>query len=90
MRGPLRIILRLTENVTNAHTDLQGVPIDETVIADADALGIDVVRACEAGLCAEIKRAADACWIEENRPAMETSNRRVEEHGLPLARYRRC
>lgn len=73
----------------NAQTKVQGVSIDQAAIAEADALGIDVVRVCEAGLRAEIKRAADAGWIKENRPGMEASNRWVEEHGLPLARYRR-
>jgi antitoxin CcdA len=86
----------------NAPTRMSGVEIDGAVVAEAEALGVDVVRACEAGLRAEIKRAADARWIEENRPAMdawndwleenrpavEASNRWVEEHGLPLAKYR--
>ncbi len=83
----------------NAQVKLKGVPIDETVVAEANARGIDVVGACEAGLhtairraadprSAEEKRAADAKWAEENRAAIEASNRWVEEHGLPLARYR--
>lgn len=28
-------------------------------------------------------------WIEENREAIESSNRWVEVHGLPLDEYRR-
>jgi antitoxin CcdA len=72
----------------NAPTKLAEVRIDEAAVTEAEALGVDVARACEAGLRAEIKRAADACWVEENRPAMEAWNAWVEEHGLPLARYR--
>ena len=83
----------------NAQAKITGVPIDEAMIAEADARGVDVVRACEAGLYAAIRRAADprsaeekratdAKWAEENREAMEASNRWVEEHGMPFAEYR--
>jgi hypothetical protein len=27
-------------------------------------------------------------WLDENREALESSNRWVEEHGLPFAKYR--
>jgi antitoxin CcdA len=83
----------------NAPVKIKTVAIDEEMIGKAEALGIDVVRACEAGLYAAIRRApdprsaeekkaADAQWAEENRAAMEASNRWVEEHGLPGAAYR--
>lgn len=83
----------------NAPVKIKTVAIDEDMIARADALGIDVARACEAGLRRELRRAADlrspeekrvadAKWAEENRAGMEYWNDWVEQHGLPLARYR--
>ena len=72
----------------NAPTKMSGVEIDGAAVAEAEALGVDVARACEAGLRAEIKRAADARGVEENLPAMDAWNAWVEEHGLPLAKYR--
>jgi antitoxin CcdA len=72
----------------NAPTKLAEVRIDEAAVNEARALGVDVVSACEAGLRAEIKRAADERWIEENRAAVDASNAWVEKHGLPLAKYR--
>jgi antitoxin CcdA len=32
--------------------------------------------------------AREARWLEENFEALESFNRYVEEHGLPLAKYR--
>ena len=64
------------------------ISLDADDVAEAKALGINVSRACETGLKAEIRRVADARWVEENRAAFEASNRWVEEHGLPLAKYR--
>lgn len=83
----------------NAPVKIKTVAIDEEMIARADALGVDVPRACEAGLRRELRRAADlrspeekrvadAKWAEENRAGMEYWNDWVKQHGLPLARYR--
>jgi post-segregation antitoxin (ccd killing protein) len=30
-----------------------------------------------------------ARWLDENRAALESSNRYVEEHGLPLGKFQR-
>lgn len=61
------------------------VSLDEQLVAEAKELGIDLSRACEAGLAAEVRKQR---WIEENREAIESSNAYVAEHGLPLAKYR--
>lgn len=65
------------------------VSLDADLIADARALGVNVSRACEAGLAAELKAVREARWIEENRAAIESANRWTAENGLPLARHRR-
>lgn len=55
---------------------------------EARRLEINISQACETGLAAEVKRAREAKWVEENWEAIQYWNRYVEEHGLPLARYR--
>ena len=64
------------------------VSLDAQMIEDAKELGINVSRACEEGLSAEISAERRRRWIEENREAIESSNAWVEQHGLPLAKYR--
>jgi antitoxin CcdA len=64
------------------------VTLSIELVEQARELGISVSRACEAGLAAEVKKAREAKWIEENWEAIQSSNRWVEEHGLPLAKYR--
>jgi antitoxin CcdA len=64
------------------------VSLDPDLLASARELGVNVSRACEAGLAAELKAAREARWIEENREAIESSNRWVAEHGMPLSEYR--
>lgn len=54
----------------------------------ARELNINVSTACERGLAAEVKKAREAQWLEENMAALEACNAWVEKHGLPLARYR--
>ncbi len=64
------------------------VSLDETLVASARELGINLSRACEAGLAAEVKQERERRWREENREAIEGWNRWVEENGVPLAKYR--
>uniref|UniRef100_UPI0035CA07C1 type II toxin-antitoxin system CcdA family antitoxin n=1 Tax=uncultured Sphingomonas sp. TaxID=158754 RepID=UPI0035CA07C1 len=64
------------------------VSLDEQMVADAKALGINVSRACEVGLDAEIRAERGRRWIEENREANEAYTKYIEEYGLPLERYR--
>jgi antitoxin CcdA len=64
------------------------VSLSTDLVEQARELGVSVSRACEAGLAAEVKKAREAKWIEENWEAIQSSNCWVEEHGLPLAKYR--
>ena len=58
------------------------------LVEEAKALDINLSRACEAGLEAALKEERKRRWQEENREAAEAWNVWIEEHGLPLARYR--
>jgi len=78
----------------NLHKPRQGrrkptnVSLDAELVAAAREHGVNVSRACEAGLEAEVYEARKRQWIEENREAIDGWNAWVAEHGLPLARYR--
>ena len=64
------------------------VSLDAALVADAKALGINLSRACETGLAAELKAERERQWREENAEAIASSNAYVEKYGLPLAKYR--
>lgn len=64
------------------------VSLDSELVEAAKELGVNLSRACERGLAEQVSSARRERWLAENREAIESSNRYVEEHGLPLARYR--
>lgn len=65
------------------------VSLSEDLVAEAKALGINVSQACQSGLAAEVKKAREAAWKEENREAIESYNAYVREHGMPFDEFRR-
>ena len=64
------------------------VTLAEPLLAEAKALGINVSQAAEEGLVKAVSLKREAQWIQENWDAIQSSNEYVEQHGLPLARYR--
>lgn len=50
----------------------------------AAELQVDIDQACEAGLRTAVERA----WLEQNRPALDSSNEWVEKSGIPAAEFR--
>ena len=64
------------------------ISLDAEMIAMAKELGINISKACESGLAAELKKIREARWLEENKAAIAASNAYAEKHGLPLAKYR--
>ncbi|PKQ00418.1 MAG: post-segregation antitoxin CcdA [Alphaproteobacteria bacterium HGW-Alphaproteobacteria-13] len=64
------------------------VSLNAELVEEARKLGINVSEACQTGLAAEVKKARETAWKEENRAAIEASNEYVRKHGLPLAKYR--
>jgi antitoxin CcdA len=63
--------------------------IDPDLVEEAKALGINASRAAEAGLREAVRAARAEAWLRENAEAIASWNAWVEEHGLPLAKYRR-
>ncbi len=58
------------------------------LIEEARRLEINISQACEGGLAKQVAQTRAERWREDNRDAIEYWNRYVEEHGLPLAKYR--
>jgi antitoxin CcdA len=65
------------------------VSLARDLLDEARQLGINVSEACERGLAVQIADVRAQRWLEENGPAIQSSNAHVERHGLPLARHRR-
>lgn len=65
------------------------VSLDADLVTAARQLGINLSRACEQGLVAEIARERSRRWLDDNADAIASSNAYVEQNGLPLAKYRR-
>ncbi len=64
------------------------ISLDQALLAEAKALRINVSKAAEAGLARAVAERQAELWLQQNREALESSNSYVEQHGLPLAKYR--
>ncbi|MBV6272413.1 type II toxin-antitoxin system CcdA family antitoxin [Alcaligenaceae bacterium CGII-47] len=64
------------------------VTLTENLLSEAKALHINISQAAEAGLALAIAGRRTELWLQENEEAINSSNAFVEEHGLPLAKYR--
>ena len=62
--------------------------LETDLVDEARSLGVNLSRAAEAGLRRAVAEEEARRWREENREAMLSCNAWVEEHGLPLAKYR--
>lgn len=62
--------------------------IDAELLDEAKALGIGISSAAEDGLRKAVSAEKGRRWKQENKEAIESSNRWVEKHGLPLAKFR--
>ncbi|WP_349436718.1 type II toxin-antitoxin system CcdA family antitoxin [Pararhizobium sp. A13] len=62
--------------------------LDSNLVSQARDLNINLSRAAEDGIERAVKSERERLWRIENAEAIEASNRYVEKHGLPLAKYR--
>ena len=62
--------------------------LDEAVVAEARSLGINLSRACNDALAAEVARERDQRWRDDNRQWVDDYNKWIEANPLPLERYR--
>lgn len=64
------------------------VSLERGLLEEARALEVNVSRACEKGLAAEVAAERSRRWREENAEAIAFWNDYVDRNGPPLARYR--
>ncbi len=62
--------------------------LDSNLVSQARDLKINLSRAAEDGIERAVRSERERLWRIENAEAIEASNRYVEKHGLPLAKYR--
>ena len=65
------------------------VSLNPELVSAAKEYGVNVSRACETGLVAELKKAREARWLEENREAIVGYNAWIEQNGIPFADRRK-
>ncbi|WP_353199043.1 type II toxin-antitoxin system CcdA family antitoxin [Sandarakinorhabdus sp.] len=73
--------VRATRRPTN-------VSLDRGLVEEARAHGINLSQACERGIAEQVAKVKAEHWLAENRVAISAYNEHVEQHGLPLARFR--
>jgi antitoxin CcdA len=62
--------------------------LDEALLDEAKALGLNVSRSAEAGIAAAVKEGRATAWLEENREALKAYDEEIARNGLPLEKYR--
>ena len=62
--------------------------IDAGLVAEAKEAGTNLSAVFEQALHAELKQYRESKWREENSESIEATNRYIDQHGLPLAKYR--
>ncbi len=62
--------------------------LDQSLLADARTLKINLSRAAEDGIRHAVVRSREAQWKAQNLDALESSNRFVDQNGLPLSQLR--
>jgi antitoxin CcdA len=68
---------------------MPNIPLTERVLSEAKSADIDVSQAAEAGLVGAMADRHAERWLKENAETIESYNAYVEQHGLPLEKYRR-
>lgn len=64
------------------------VTLPALLVEEAKSLGINVSKACEAGLSKQVAETKSIRWLNENREAIQSYNAWLAEHGLPYDEFR--
>ncbi|UWQ61083.1 type II toxin-antitoxin system CcdA family antitoxin (plasmid) [Leisingera caerulea] len=62
--------------------------LDQGLLREARSFGVNLSQAAEAGVRQAVQEAKAAAWKRENAKALESSNEWVDQHGLPLEKFR--
>lgn len=69
------------ERVSRGNRRPVNLTADQSLIAEAKALGLNLSQTFEDGLRVAVKREKERAWLEENRGAIEDYNHRIEREG---------
>lgn len=58
--------------------------ISEDVVQAAKTLQLNMSEAAEAGIQEAVRKAKAAAWLEENKSAIESYNRKIEKRGIAI------
>ena len=75
-------------DLKNAPKKATNLSLNSKVLEIARQLDINLSQTVDALLVEEVKRLYWEKWRSDNRHAMTAYNKRIAEHGLPLAKYR--
>ena len=64
------------------------VSLPSELVAQAEAMKINISKACESGLAEAVAEARRKAWMEANKEAFDFWNDEIERNGLPLDQYR--
>ncbi|WED20657.1 type II toxin-antitoxin system CcdA family antitoxin [Vibrio sp. JC009] len=62
--------------------------LNSTLLEEARKLGINLSHSAEQGIAEAVKLRKKTLWLEGNKDAIDSSNEYVENHGLPLEKFR--
>lgn len=63
--------------------------LNSALLEEAKTLGINLSKSAESGIAEAVRKHKKNMWLKENKHAIESSNKFVEEHGLPLDKHRK-
>ncbi|WGV16908.1 type II toxin-antitoxin system CcdA family antitoxin [Fuscovulum ytuae] len=63
--------------------------LDAALLDEARALGLNISRAAEEGIRAQVRAERSRRWKEDNAADIAAYNKWIEENGVPLARFRK-
>ena len=79
---------RREEPKKSARKRAANVSIDAEILAEAKAMGINLSQTLEDELRKRVKEEKVRRWSEDNKEAIESHNRFIEEHGIWSEKYR--
>jgi len=78
----------MTRAASPSQRKATNISLDLGLLEQARALDINISRACERGLAAQIAETRAERWRAENAEALASSNEYIERNGLPLSGFR--
>ena len=74
--------------MNTARKKATNLTLDPELLEQARVFDVNLSRAAEDGVREAVAKARVERWRAENAEALRSSNAYVDEHGLPLARFR--